>query len=109
MCKIMHKRQKGFTLLEFLLAFLIVAIILPGIILLTREITTLNQRNINRVNAINQLKNAVSYLTSDTQMTGSVVTTSDNFPLSLSWISYPSDQIRVTYSLANGILTRIPF
>ena len=39
-------------------------------------------------------------------MAGSVVTTSNNFPLTLSWIDYPTDQTTVTYNLANGILTR---
>jgi hypothetical protein len=34
------------------------------------------------------------------------VTTSGTFPLTLSWVVYPTDQVTVTYSLANGILTR---
>ena len=102
-------RKKGFTLIELVLAIAIAAIIIPGIIILSTQVISSNQRNSKHIMAVNQLKNAVNYITNDVQMAGWVVAgidASGNHTLTLSWINYPNDQITVTYLLINGTLQR---
>ena len=108
MLKMMGKKKNGFTLIEFLIAFAIAAIIIPGVITLYMNANSANRNLANRTDAVNQLKNIVNYITSDTQMAGFVATaTGNSFPLTLSWTVYPSSQTTVTYTLlSDGTLQR---
>jgi prepilin-type N-terminal cleavage/methylation domain-containing protein len=101
------KKHNGFTLIELLLAMAIAAIIVPGVITLFAQ-TNSYQRNItNHTTAVNQIKNAVNWITKDTQMAGVVTTTDPEYFLKLNWTEYPtSDNVMVIYTLIDGLLQR---
>ena len=113
MRKNIWRKQKGFTLLELLLAFAIFAIFIPAFISFARTAISNNNRIQNQTNATNQLKNAFNYITQDGQMAGLVIVNPPvppapaNCVLKLQWINYPSDTIEADYTLLNGVLTRI--
>ena len=105
-----HNKQKGFTLIELIVAMLIAAIIIPAIVMLFQTMNTSNSKMTNQANAVNQLKNAINYITMDTQEAANVSCPTGNFPLTLNWVSIetggPTDQMQATYTLTNGVLTR---
>jgi hypothetical protein len=68
---------------------------------------------VNEANGVNQLKNAFNYVSRDTQMAGMVTptdptnTNSNHFPLTLRWITYPTDLTTVLYTIdSSGTLVR---
>jgi prepilin-type N-terminal cleavage/methylation domain-containing protein len=109
MVKKMVRKQKGFTLLEIIIAMALFAIVIPAIIGFTRTALSNNTNLGNQTLAVNQVKNAFNFISQDAQMAGVVTPTNGNdnhFPLTLSWINYPSDEISVVYSIINGNLQR---
>ena len=89
---------------------LILAIIIPGIVMLFQTMNTSNRKMTQQADAVNQLKNAINYITMDTQMAANVSCPTGNFPLTLNWVSIEAsgttDQMQATYTVTNGILTR---
>ena len=65
MFKTLHKKQNGFTLIEIVIAIAIAAIIIPAVITLSVQMISINRSNTNQANAVNQLKNAINYITTD--------------------------------------------
>jgi Bacterial Ig-like domain (group 3) len=108
-----HGSQPGLTLLELLIAFALFAVFVPAVIIFTRTAVSNNNNLNNQTLATNQLKNAFNYISADTQMAGMVTVTNptstpSNFPVTLSWIDYPSDIITANYTiLGNGNLQRV--
>jgi len=103
---IAHK-QHGVTLIEFIVAFAILAVLLTAVVTFSRSSININRSMVNEANGVNQLKNAFNYVSRDTQMAGMVSTTNSNFPLTLSWITYPTDLTTVVYTIdSNSTLTR---
>jgi prepilin-type N-terminal cleavage/methylation domain-containing protein len=110
MLKMMGKKQKGFTLVELLVAMAIAAIIIPAVIYLFINSMSENSRVTDQTMATNQIKNAINYVAKDTVASGSVAVTNSNFPLTLTWITYPTERTTFSYSyvnttLRNGVLT----
>ena len=100
-------KQNGFTLIEFVVAFAIAAILLTAVVTFTNSSTSMNRSIVNQANAVNQAKNAYNYISRDSQMAGMVKTTTPGvFPLSLSWVNYPTNLTSVVYTVSNGTLTR---
>jgi prepilin-type N-terminal cleavage/methylation domain-containing protein len=109
---IAHK-QRGVTLIEFIVAFAILSVLLTAVVTFSRSTITMNRSMVREANGVNQLKNAFNYVSRDTQMAGMVAPTdptnlnSNHFPLTLGWITYPTDLTTVVYSLdSNGTLVR---
>ena len=103
-------KQNGVTLIELLVAIAIVAVLLIAVVTFSRSAITINRNTNNQANATNQLRSAFNYISRDTEQAGFVSTPSSNFPLTLSWIQYPSNQTDVIYTvLANGILQRTQY
>jgi prepilin-type N-terminal cleavage/methylation domain-containing protein len=111
MMKLTSLKQKGFTLIEFVVAFAIAAILLTAVVTFSNSVISINRGLNNEANAINQMKNAFNYISRDSQMAGMVNTTSPGvFPLTLSWITYPTNLTRVVYTIGiNGTLTRTEY
>jgi prepilin-type N-terminal cleavage/methylation domain-containing protein len=111
MSKLNYLKKKGFTLIEFVVAFAVAAILLTAVVTFSNSSISINRGLNNQANAINQMKNAFNYISRDSQMAGMVNPTSPGvFPLTLSWITYPTNLTRVIYTLGlNGTLTRTEY
>jgi prepilin-type N-terminal cleavage/methylation domain-containing protein len=107
MKKITSLRQNGFSLVELLVAMVIASILLAAVVTFTNSSTSMNRSIVDQANAVDQAKNAYNYISRDSQMAGMVHTTTGNvFPLSLSWVNYPTNLTAVIYTISNGVLTR---
>ena len=110
MLKNVLRKQRGLSLLELLIAFAIFVIIIPAVIAFSKTAVSNNTNIANQTTAINQLKFTYDFMSQDIQQAGvvSVPSTTSNFPLTLKWISFPTDPITVVYNiLPNGKLQRV--
>jgi len=107
--------QGGFSLIELLIAIGISAIITTAIVALTTQTMTVSAANINRMQAVKQVENAMHWLNRDAQMAwGSriAIDVDQPFPLTLSWDMLGIDetvlkQFTATYSITgDGVLER---
>jgi type II secretory pathway component PulJ len=113
MFKNIARKQHGVTLIEFVVAFAILSVILTAVVTFSRSSISINRNMVNEANGVNQLKNAFNYVSRDTQMAGMVTptdptnTNSNHFPLTLRWITYPTDLTTVLYTIdSSGTLVR---
>jgi len=93
--KSIHKNQKGFTLIELIVAIAITALII-GV-------------SSNHMKAVRQVQNAGYWISHDVQMAQSVVPAADadGFPLDVAWKDWDTNLHEVTYTLLeNGKLER---
>ena len=106
--KSINKDQKGFTLLELLLALLIGAIITGGITATIFQVVIGSARTNNHMIAVRQVQNGGYWVSHDAQMAQTVVPTwdVDGFPLKLSWVNWDGTSYKVTYTIASGELKR---
>lgn len=102
------KKQSGFTLIEILIALLIVGALSTGITMTISQIFNSNVRNTARMTAVQNVQSAVHWLSRDAQMAQTVQTGgSAGFPLQLNWVEWETnDTYNVTYSMANGEFKR---
>jgi prepilin-type N-terminal cleavage/methylation domain-containing protein len=84
--KKLEKDQRGFTIIELLIAIAITGLITWGITMTIFQVFDINTRSTNRMAAITQLENAGLWVSNDVQMAQSVnATGSSGFPLILNW------------------------
>lgn len=100
--------QRGFTLIELMVALVISALIGSGIGTAIYQTLTVSARSTAYMTAVKQLENAVQWLSRDVQMAQNVVPgPGSGFPVTLSWIEWDSDEsIVVTYAISDGDLRR---
>jgi prepilin-type N-terminal cleavage/methylation domain-containing protein len=100
--------QKGFTLLETLLALLISGVVGAAIISATITIGNVNDRNIARTIAVKQVENSVHYINRDTQQAQKIEVNGLDYWLKLSWTTWDDNNTQnvVKYYFVNNNLTR---
>jgi len=102
--KSINKDQKGFTLLELLLALLIGALIASGITAAIFQVVVGSARTNNHMIAVRQVQSAGYWVSRDAQMAQPQYVTvgaASGFPLTLSWIDSDSKTNQAIYSLEN--------
>ena len=104
------RSQKGFTIIELLIALAITSAIGGGISMAVIQIFDHNAQSTTRMIAVKQVENTVHWLNRDVQMAQVVAPTAnpdpDGLPLTLSWVEWDNTENEVVYALASGELTR---
>jgi len=105
---LIHKNQRGFTLVELLVAIAITGLITGGITMTIFQVFAGNARTSNHMTAVRQVQNAGYWISHDAQMArGVVITGVSGFPLTLTWTEYVSgDEHQVVYTLVGDQLQR---
>jgi len=100
--RFVHNNQKGFTLIELIIAIAIAALITGGITAAIMQILTINTRASNHMVAVRQVQQAGKEVSKDALQAQAVnaTTPSQGFPLTLTWTEWGTNQTHtVTYTL----------
>jgi large repetitive protein len=102
------RSQKGFTLIELIIAFGVTAIISGGVTVAINQLFTGNSRTTAHMTAVKEVENAVHWLTNDSETAQSIMMpNSGNFPLTFKWVDWNNNEsIDVTYHITDGHLMR---
>ena len=101
--KLVNSNQKGFTLMEVVVAVALTAIVIGVIVTSVFQVFILNVRTSNHMNAVTQVQSAGYWLSFDAQMAQDVdVSGASGFPLTLTWTDWSGDEYQVVYSLTVG-------
>ncbi len=101
------RSQRGFTLVEMLVAVAITSIIVPTIGMSTFQVLSGNARSVAHMIAVKQVESAVHRISRDVQMAQIVQTGGGSgFPLTLTWVKWDNTEDQVTYTIQNGELER---
>ena len=109
----MKAGQKGFTLIELVLATGIIAVLSLSTMIVTSIVTTSNDINCDQMTALIQAQNAGHWISRDVEMARSIGTDNLTLPqfLHLNWTDISSgDRYQVVYTLedtANSNLKRL--
>jgi len=103
-----NKNQKGFTMVELLIAVAITAVIVGSVTTVIFQVFTGNTRTSNHMTAVRQVQNAGYWVSHDVQMANSVnATGAAGFPLLLTWVKWEDGTSdNVTYALTSSQLVR---
>ena len=111
--KRINKNQKGFTLIELIVAIAITGLITGGLAVSIFQVFDVNARNSNSMLAVRQVQNAGSWISHDTQMAQNVNTEDDTDTpetevLTLTWAEYDDDgdEYQVVYTVVDDELKR---
>jgi len=100
--KKLKKDQRGFTLLELLIAILLTGIITGGITMTIFQVFNMNTRTSNHMTAVRQVQHAGFWVSPDVQMAQNVTPgASSGFPLTLTWTAPGTGKHEVIYTLEN--------
>lgn len=103
---LIHKNQRGLTLIGLIIAIAIAGIISTGVTITISQMFDHSARTSARMTAIKQLENASYYINRDGQMAQTIEIADpdpDGFPLTLTWVEWDSNnEIQVVYSIAEA-------
>jgi prepilin-type N-terminal cleavage/methylation domain-containing protein len=105
---LLNRGQKGFTLIELVIALAITGAITSGITMSIFQTLNYDARGKARMVAVKQVENAVHHIIRDVQMAQIVEPdlSTDGFPLTLTWVEWDNTENEVIYSKAAGELRR---
>lgn len=106
---LINKKQRGFTLVELMLAMALTGIITGAITMTILQVVNSTARTNNHMIAIRQVQNAGYWLSRDVQMAQIVEPTDpdpDGFPLTLTWTDWGGTVNVVAYTLNGTDLVR---
>ena len=109
---LIHKNQRGFTLIGLLVAIAITGLITGGLTTTIFQVFTVNALTSNHMTAVRQVQNAGYWISHDAQMAQSVDTNDDMVPpeevLTLAWdlTEYGGTEHQVIYTLVGNELKR---
>jgi prepilin-type N-terminal cleavage/methylation domain-containing protein len=104
--KTIRESQKGFTLIEILVAVAIMGIIIGGLTTSISQVISVSASSANRESVIKQVESAVQFISRDAQQTQSATTTSGKFPVQFKWTSWTNVNYVVNYYLNGPVLMR---
>jgi prepilin-type N-terminal cleavage/methylation domain-containing protein len=100
---LINKNQKGFTLVELMIAIAISSVITGGITMTIFQVIIGSARTNNHMIAVRQAQNAGYWVSHDGQMAQSINIGSDplggGFPLVLTWTDWEGNRYKVTYTI----------
>ena len=101
------KNQKGFTLIEIIIAIAVTSLIGVGVTAAIFNTLSVNALSSNHLTVLKQIENAAHWINRDVQMSQTVQPGGGSgFPLTLSWVEWDNTAHQVTYSLVSGELQR---
>jgi prepilin-type N-terminal cleavage/methylation domain-containing protein len=100
-CQLIGSNQKGFTLVELIMAMAVTAIIASAVTTVIYQVFNMNARSSNHMVAVRQVQNAGYWVSHDAQMAQSTNVTGADF-LVLKWTDWNNGQNQVTYTLENA-------
>ena len=101
------KSEKGFTLIEMVVALALTGIIGLGAVTAIYHVMINGGRNADAVAASQHALNAVHWISRDAQMSQVISTEgTSGFPLTLQWVTWDNSEHEVVYSIEDGTLTR---
>ena len=90
-----NKNQKGFTLIEMLVALAITGLIGTGIMISISQVINANHQVSSHMIAITQVENAGYWISRDAQMSQSIIADTEN--LTLAWVGREYESAGDTY------------
>jgi prepilin-type N-terminal cleavage/methylation domain-containing protein len=106
---LLNKNQRGFTLIEILIVLAISGFVTGTTTMTIFQVLDGNVRTNNHMDAISRVQDAGYQVSTDVEMSQTVVRTADGdgFPLTLTWTDWENnDQYQVIYSITNNKLQR---
>ena len=101
------KSQKGFTLIEALVALVITGLIGLGASMASGQILTQGARNSDYTTASRNTMNAIYWVSRDAQMSQTIEPDeAGGFPLTLSWTEWDNTEHQVNYYIQGDKLKR---
>ena len=112
--RLTNRNQRGFTLVELLVALAIEGILAGGIVAVIFQVSNVSSKSADHMTAIKQVENAAHWLSRDAMMAQTHPSESDNyssFPLTLTWAdwdytTHDTTENNVVYTIENGDLKR---
>jgi prepilin-type N-terminal cleavage/methylation domain-containing protein len=105
--QLISRNQRGFTLVEILVAMAIGGLIMGGITTTIFQALTLPAKSNNQMTAVKQVENSINWIRHDAVQAQIMETSGDTgFPLRLTWVDWNNTEYEVTYSLQEGKLER---
>jgi len=104
---VIKRNQRGFTLIEVLVATAITGFIGVGITMAASQVLNINALSINHITVLKQVENATYWINRDAQMAQIVQPSGGSgFPLNLSWVEWDNTMHQVSYTLESSKLYR---